>query len=559
MSKIWQQLVSIWSRLEIAQKATIVLAGLGVVVVVGILAFTATRPDYRMLAQGLTKSQVTEIAAYLDSAKVAYEVADRESAILVPSKDLYRLRNELAEREMLGDGSKGFELLGKGSMWESTFSEHKTYDRAVGGELERSFRELPGVRSARVLIDRPQPSPFVGQDEARPKASIKLDMKVGTRLSERQIAGVVHLTAGAIAGLTPDRVEVMDSTGLLTPKTGDSGALMAQTTLDAEAAREAYLTRKAQDMLDITLGPGRSSVKVSVKMDFSKRTLATSDPGKSVVLRENTRTTDEKTPVMQPGGVAGTAPNVEGEGAGAAGKVQLGTKTQEETKNEYVVGKRTETQEDEVGRIKGMTVSILLDFKTVKEPKKDDKGNPTKEFEIKRSEYTEAEKKRFQEMVTNAIGFNSAKGLAAQAGEAPAAVESRFSVGIQSMEMWREEEVPVAQAGVALGLPASISEWIGYGLSGLVALIVLVIARGQLKRSHKAWTEAEARARAEAAAAAAKQRENQPEEDEDENSEAEEHKARSRRTELKERIKKQVTDDPATAATIVRKWLYEGT
>lgn len=558
MSKIWQQLVSIWSRLEIAQKATIVLAGLGVAVVAGILAFTATRPDYRLLAQGLSKAQVAEIAAHLDSTHVSYQIADRESSILVPSKDLYRLRNELAEREMLGDGSKGFEILGKGTMWESTFSEHKTYDRAVAGELERSFRELSGVRSARVLIDRPQPSPFVGQDEARPKASIKLDVKPGARLSERQIAGVVHLTAGAIAGLTPDRVEVMDSTGLLTPKSGDTGALMAQTTLDAEAAREAYLTRKAQDMLDITLGPGRSSVKVSVKMDFTKRTLATSDPGKSVVLRENTRTTDEKTPVMPAGGVAGTAPNVEGEGAGGAGKVQLGTKTQEETKNEYVVGKRTETQEDEVGRIKGMTVSILLDFKTVKEPKKDEKGNPTKEFEIKRVEYTEAEKKRFQEMVVNAIGFNSAKGLAAQAGEAPATVENRFSVAVQSMEMWREDEPAIAQATVPLGLPANVSDWIGYGLAGLVALSLLIIARGQLKRSHKAWSEAEARARAAAEAEARKHHVEEEPEDEDAQNEVEEHKARSRRLELKDRIKKQVSEDPATAAQIVRKWLYEG-
>lgn len=562
MSKIWQQLVSIWSRLEVAQKATIILASLGLAILIGVLVMGATRPDYRLLAQGLSKSQVAEIASYLDASHVTYQVSDHETAILVPSKDLYRLRNELAERELLGDGSKGFELLGKGSMWESTFSEHKTYDRAVGGELERSFRELPGVRSARVLIDRPQPSPFVGTAEALPKASIKLDMKQGARLSDRQISGIVHLTAGAISGLTPDKVEVMDNTGLLSANRGDSGAMMAQNTLDAEAARETYLTRKAQDLLDITLGPGRSSVKVSVKMDFNKRSVATSDPGKSVLLRENNKTTDEKTPIMPTGGVAGTAPNVEGEGASGGGKVQLGSKTQEETKNEYVVGKRTETQEDEIGRIKGMSVSILLDYKMIKEAKKDDKGNPTSEFEEKRLEYSEPEKKRFQDLVLNAIGYNAAKGLAVAANEPASVVENRFAVTIQSMEMWREKEEPVAvPATVGLGLPAKLSDWIGYGLVAIVALGFLLVARGQLKRSHVAWAESEARARSQAESEALRHKAAEPEDEEPEEDQLlqQDVKQRSRRMELKERIKKQVSEDPATAAQIVRKWLYEGT
>ena len=33
-------------------------------------------------------------------------------------------------------------------MGDSSFKEQKTYDRALAGELERSFRELPGVKSA---------------------------------------------------------------------------------------------------------------------------------------------------------------------------------------------------------------------------------------------------------------------------------------------------------------------------------------------------------------------------------------------------------------------------
>ena len=554
MSKFWLQLMNIWSRLEIAQRATIVLAGLGFLALIAVLVMSASQPDYRLLAKGLNKAQIAEIASYLDSNHIPYKVADNETSVMVPSQHLYKVRNELAQQDMLGDGSKGFELLGKSSsMWESTFSEHKTYDRAVAGELERSFRELPGVRSARVLIDRPQPSPFTGDDEAKPKASIKLDMVIGTRLSERQIAGIIHLTAGAIAGLGADRVEVMDSTGLLTPKAADTTAMLAQTTLEAEAARERYLTKKAQDQLDTVLGPGRSQVQVSVKLDFTKRTQASSDPGKRELLEEHTDATDEKTETAKPGGVAGTAPNVEGESRPSGSEPLRGSKTREEANNKYVVGKKTMTQEDEVGQIKGMNVSILLPFKQSQKPKLDDKGKPTKEMETVSEEYTVAEKDRFKELVLNAIGFNAAKDITAKFENA-ANLDSRFTSSVQSMELYRAPEV--VQAGV--GLPMTSLPWmdaVGYAFAGLVALIILFIARGQLKRSHQAWRDAEERARA---ASEAERTKNSPEGGAEEKPEDRERQALMvRRGELREQIKKKVMEDPAAAAQIVRKWLYE--
>ncbi|HEX3134740.1 MAG TPA: flagellar basal-body MS-ring/collar protein FliF [Planctomycetota bacterium] len=553
MSKIWQQLRAIWGRLEVSQRATIVLVLIGAIAAAAGLSYAASRPDYRMLVSDLGKGQVAEIVAYLDSTQVKYQLADRDSTILVPGKDLYRLRNELAERELLSDGSKGFEILSKSNMWDSTFTEHKTYDRAVAGELERSFRELAGVRSARVLIDRPQPSPFVGDDSAKPKASIKLDMASGKRLTDRQVAGVLRLTAGAIAGLQPERVEIMDNHGLLTPAAPDSSAMMAQTTLEAEAARDAYLTRKAQEQLDAVLGTGRSMVKVATKLDFTKRSTATSDPTKSVLLKENTSTTDEKTPIQPAGGVAGTQPNVEGAPAGGGGAAQIGSKTSEETKNEYVVGKSTTTQEDEIGRVTAMSVSILLDFKSTQVAKKDDKGQPTKEMEEQRLEYTEVEKQRFRDLVLNAIGYNAAKGMQLKA-EAADKVEARFSATVQSMELYREPVAAVAQAGVTIpGLPGGMIDWVGYGLAGLVAIVLLMVARGQLKRSHQAWAQAEAKARQDDEERKSKSKVDTGKVDE---GKAEEDN-RARRMELKDQIKKRVMDDPASAAQIVRRWLYE--
>ena len=562
MSKFWNQLVSVWSKLEIPQKATIVLAGLGFLGLMISLALSASKPDYRLLAKGLSKSQVAEIATYLESNHVPYNVIDNETAIMVPSANLYKVRNELAQQDMLGDGAKGFEILGKSSsMWESTFSEHKTYDRAVAGELERNFRELNGVRSARVLIDRPQPSPFVGDDSAKPKASVKLDMKLGTRLTDRQIAGIIHLTAGAVAGLSPERVEIMDGTGLLTPKADDSGAGMAQTTLEAEVARENYLTRKAQEQLDTVLGPNRSQVRVSVKLDFTKRTEATSDPTTKVVLEETANSNNETTESANPGGVAGTAPNVEGESRSTTAASPLkGTRAKEETTSKYVVGKKSVTQEDEVGRIKGMNVAILLPFKKTLKPKMDDKGKPTDQKEEVLEEYTQAEKDRFKELVLNAIGFNAAKDIAAKI-ENVANLDGRFTSSIQSMDLYQPKE-DIAQAGVTL--PLGNLPWtdaVGYGVAGLTALIILGVARGQLKRSHQAWADAEERARKATEDAARKREEALKKEDAEvkPGETVADAQQRVRRAELRDAIRQKINEDPVAAAAIVRKWLYETT
>jgi flagellar biosynthesis/type III secretory pathway M-ring protein FliF/YscJ len=317
---------------------------------------------------------------------------------------------------------------------------------------------------------------------------------------------------------------------------------MAGTALEAENAREMHLTRKAQEMLDATLGPGHSQVKVAVKMDFTKRTEASSNPDKSMVLKEQTTATEENTPVFPSAGVAGTASNVESADSGTAGKPANAKKTNEETRNEYVVGQRTITQEDELGRITGMTVSILLDHREVKVAKKDDKGQPTKEMESTFEPIAPAEQAKLKELVLNAIGFYSAKGVASR--ESPQTVDDRFKSSIESIRMWREESgaAPAAATAPPLGVP--LKDWIGYGIAAVVALIALVIARGQLKKSNAAWQAAEERARREAEERAAAAR-----------GEAE-GDTRGRRQELKDQIKRSIQSDPAAAAAILRKWIH---
>ncbi len=70
----------------------------------------------------------------------------------------------------------------------------------------------------------------------------------------------------------------------------------------------------------------------------------------------------------------------------------------------------------------------------------------------------------------------------------------------------------------------------------------MVLARGQLKRSHQAWAAAEERARIDRETNAQAQGKNED--------------PRDRRVVLRDELARRIQEDPALAASIMRKWIH---
>lgn len=535
---MFKQLATIWQELGIAQRVTLGAVALLFTAIIAAIGFGASQPDYALLASQLSQAETARIASYLQGQNVPYRLADNDTAVLVPRADRYRLLNELSQQELLTDGSRGFELLDAMEMGSSVFRERKTYDRAIAGELERIIKEIDGVSGARVIVQRGAESPFL-MDAAKPSAAVKLSMETGRRLSKKQLAGVVHLVSGAVGELGHDRVQVMDDQGLLTGSAeGAEGMADASAPIEAEQALEKHLAQKAQAILDKVLGPGRSLVSLSVDLDFSRRSEASSEPVAPVVIETQTRESAESTPVAGNQGLAGTASNIELAQAQQPKADPATRSTSEETKR-WVTGKKTVTLEDEVGRIRGMGVSILLDHQRTETP-----GAEGKEPVVGWTEYAKDERDRFQQLVLDAIGYPAA--LGAQKSRDPKGnAAERFTVNVQSMRMHEPPAEPVV-AAPALD-PAAIENYLRYGAVALVLLGLLLIARGQLKRGHATATAEQARRKAEADRLAVEQGRVQ---------------AGGRDADLGRQLKQQVQDrigkDPAAAAAILKGWMHGG-
>ncbi len=544
MKALLEQFKALWARLEAPQRVTIVLVALGFITAITVLSYGATRSTRRVLMSNASVAQITNAVSYLKENKVDYEVRDNQTTLLVPDSEWYSLRKDLAEQDLLGDNTTvGFELLDESGFADSSFREQKNYDRAVAGTIERSINTIEGVKKSRVIVVRPTPSPFLDDDEHQASASIWLEMKKGRRATESQVRAIVNLAQGSVLGLKPENVSVADAKGPLTRSEEDSSALHASTTMEAERDKEAYLTRRAQSVLERMLGPGRSVVTVDVDMDFTIMTESSTDPTTKMEKSESTQTTDRSTPVAGTGGQAGTASNVEGAQAAAAGGAESATETQEIADREYVVGETRKATQHEVGRLEGMTVSVLLDWKDeVTETENPETGEKTKT--IKRVPFSAEEKTQFEELVLSAIGYESAKNLQESrvAGSA-----KNFQVKVESIDMYRApEEQPVDTLVAGVGNEA-LMDYIRYGAVLVVALGLLFVARGQLKRSHTVWETERAKQEAE------EKRQKQKEGAVEESNEA----LMERRMERKEAIRKQILDDPKTAAQVLKMWLYE--
>jgi flagellar M-ring protein FliF len=90
----------------------------------------------------------------------------------------------------------------------ATAKDNAAYWRAKEGEIARTLLAMPEVKAARVHIASAPTRAF--QPEAKPTASVTLTTASGT-LTEAQARAIRHLVASAVAGMTPDAVQIIDT------------------------------------------------------------------------------------------------------------------------------------------------------------------------------------------------------------------------------------------------------------------------------------------------------------------------------------------------------------
>ena len=480
-----KQIATFWKGLSTPKRISLVSLTSLVLVAFLLVALIGNHKNYAYIYTNLEPQDAAAIVEKLKATQVPYRLDADGRGILVPEERIAPLRLELASSGLPRGGGVGLEIFDKNQLGATEFEQQVSLRRALEGELTRSILTIDGVQSARVHLVMPERRLFVAK-ESQPSASVVLKLANAGSFGKREVAGIVHLVAAAVPGLRRDRVSVVSTDGLTLhrPNTGESGSDVGSASDDSGAERAlavaSQLENAARSQLERVVGPGNAEVRIAVDLDTSAKEKVEEhyEPSKTALRSENK--TEEGSGTGAPGvaGVPGALTNLPdarqpgAEATEAPAGPEGATRRLSQTRNWEVdkVSQKTTTPPGEVERL---SISVLLNDHV------ETRGG--KPVAVAR---TPQEIAKLEELIKRTVGFNLDRG---------------DSLKVDSAPFVRPE---VAEAGSPTQVPA----WRRY-LPYIIALAVFVL----VAMSVLVWRKKQAKVRAlEAAAKEAESRQLAP-------------------------------------------------
>ncbi|ADW70927.1 flagellar basal-body MS-ring/collar protein FliF [Granulicella tundricola] len=395
--QIFVQAKQFWATRTQSQR---LFLGVGAAATVGLLALFANlmvTPDYKPLISGLESADAQAISADLTAKKIPFQLSPDGKSISVPADQVDAARLDVASNQSTHSGRLGFEIFDKVSWGQTEFDEKVNYQRALEGELERTIVTLGGVKSARVHLVMATDSVFLDREKSA-KASVTLKLNRGG-LSHDETASIQRLVSGAVEGLKPTDVSIIDADSNQSMGAAGDGAM-------GEEGAERQLTQRLMATLTPVVGGDhlRASVNVEYDPGTTEENQEKYDPAVSVPL--TIQRSDESTGAgAGVGGVPGTTSNVPQNKANVPPPVGEDSAQVSKTENAtYGVNKITRHSLEPAGRIKRITAALVVDDSVKRKL-----GANGKWTEI-RTKRSPQELKQIETLAQNAIGLDTTRG-----------------------------------------------------------------------------------------------------------------------------------------------------
>ncbi|MCR8724353.1 flagellar basal-body MS-ring/collar protein FliF [Frigidibacter sp. ROC022] len=431
------QLLAAWNALTMRRRAVVGLATAAMVAAILGMARLSGQSSLALLYSGLDPVASGEVIQALDAQGALYEV--RGTAIYVDSAKRDLLRMSLAADGLPTSSAGGYELLDSLSGFGTTSQMFDAaYWRAKEGELARTILANPDIRAARVHISALSGRPF--ERGFQPSASVAVTTSGGA-VREDEAKALRYLVAAAVAGLTPDRVAVIDSrSGRVLDPDSATGA-------DARGKAE-ELRANVQRLLEARVGPGKAIVEVAVELVQDTESIVERqiDPASRVQISTETEERTNSATDTGTGGTVTVASNLPA-GAGAAGGQ---SNRQDSETRERVNFDVSETKRELLkapGGIQRISVAVLVDGLRTTDAAGVETWTPR----------SDAELAALRDLVASAVGFSEAR---------------NDSITIKSMEFQPPAEQGTLATAPAGGVPVNLTAMIEIAAFSVVALIL---------------------------------------------------------------------------------------
>ena len=446
-----------------ARPAIILVAA---IIVVALVWMIVRSPSWQPLYADLSDGDKAAVMTALQAGNYDARINPDTGGVEVAAGNAAAARILLAGQG-LPKSARSIDPVGDMPLGLSRAVESARLQSAAAIELAASIEAIDGVKHATVHVAVPEPSVFV-RDKAPPSASVFVTLAPGRALGEPQVRAIVWLVSSSVAGLSPDRVSVVDQSGALL-SAGSTAGEAAQ--LGYQVKVEGLVRERLFKLLTPVVGAGKFTAEVAADVDFSQNEAASERYGPDTMVRTEavTRSGEATPPPARgiPGALSNTAPAGAQLSAtpppAAAVAVAAGGTINESSNRGFEIGKSVSVTRGGAPRLRRLSVAVVID-----RPGKAASGAP--------------DVAAITRIVRSAMGFDAARGDTVE-------VQIRSFAPIAA---------PPAQAWYQ---PETLADYMPLSIGGAGALLGLGFAAWQWQRSRRTIIAAALNASAAATAA----------------------------------------------------------
>jgi flagellar biosynthesis/type III secretory pathway M-ring protein FliF/YscJ len=361
------QLFQMFTAANSATRIALVVGTIVLITLGGATSWLANRKEYVEIWSGLTPAESSEYKKALAGAGISFRSSPPpDNGIWVDIAD-----RDAAEQQVALAGYtpsiKGIQVAdgGAASAFLSARAREQMSDKREWQECEVQLERLQFVMRATVTTSGTEASPFTPDKSST--VSVTLGLRPGEVLDGAKSRTVASLVRGRF-NVPMENIIVVDEQGNLLHDGMDSGGGMSGNDIFAYKQRhDTSLERKANKLLERSLGPGLGMVTVISKWEYeeSESIEEVATPATDPYYESTSKSTSDGSS-SGPGGPAGTSSNITqdfgNENAGTGGSSSgSATHTSDRTEKRSAVGRKTTHTTQNTPQLQRMSISLVID------------------------------------------------------------------------------------------------------------------------------------------------------------------------------------------------------
>lgn len=353
MAQIQQQI----GKMTASQK--LLLASLVVIAMMTLFLVSQYASKPAMVSLMDASGQIDTVRA-LQSGGFDAQVVDGQ--IVIPQgQQRYALAYLSESGQLPGDTTLMFSNLIGSQDWKASSTQHRQQLHiALQNELSNVISKFNSISKASVILDIPQ-STGLGRASRTPTGSVTLFSSTGGPISQDMVDATARLVSGAVAGMSPTNVQVIDGTTGRARTASDESSQSSSRYLEYANQVEEHTKQKIEGLFGHIPGVVVSiTAQVDITNVSSTESMYTPKDEGTVSMLRSENTSTNSTSQSVPGNESGVRSN---QSASINTGASAGTSAEDETGDrefENKFGQRTKTVVDPRGMPTHINASVII-------------------------------------------------------------------------------------------------------------------------------------------------------------------------------------------------------